>query len=111
MFYFLGWQHGWMDGRHEGKNVHVEQIAWFTNVLQRHQTSMSISYWTTRGYANLDDSRTGHLMDWSTHRLDNSRTGQLTDAIGDFACLVFLSGGICKTTSCPVRDLSSPRVD
>jgi len=21
------------------------------------------------------------------------------------------AGGICKTTSCPVRDLSSPRVD
>ena len=27
--------------------------------------------WTTRGYAN---SRTGHLTDSSTRRLDNSRT-------------------------------------
>ena len=32
-------------------------------------------------------------------------------AIGDFACLVFAFGGICETASCPVRDLSSPRVD
>ena len=37
-------------------------------------------------------------------------TGQLADAIGDFACLVLLFGGICETASCPVRDLSSPRV-
>jgi len=29
-------------------------------------------------------------------------TGQLADAIGDFACLVFLFGGICETASCPV---------
>jgi len=62
----------------------------------------------TRG---LDDSRTGHLADWSTRGLDNSRTGQVADAIGDFACLVFLFGSICETASCPVRDLSSPRVD
>jgi len=33
-------------------------------------------------------------------------TGQLADAIGDFACLVFLFGGICETASCPVRDLA-----
>ena len=44
---------------------------------------VSVGYWTTRGYAN-------------------SRTGQLADAIGDFACLVFLFGGICETASCPV---------
>jgi len=30
----------------------------------------------TRG---LDDSRTGHLADWSTRGLDNSRTGQVAD--------------------------------
>jgi len=61
----------------------------------------------TRG---LDDSWTGHLADWSTRGLDNSRTGQVADAIGDFACLVFLFGGICETASYPVCDLSSPRV-
>jgi len=27
----------------------------------------------------LDDSRTGHLADWSTHGLDNSWTGQVTE--------------------------------
>ena len=30
----------------------------------------------TRG---LDDSRTGHIADWSTRGLDNSRTSQLAD--------------------------------
>jgi len=70
-------------------------------------------YWTTRGLPTrgLDDSRTGHLTDWSTRILDNSQTGQLADAIGDFTCLVFLFGGICQTASCSVRDLSNPRVD
>jgi len=48
---------------------------------------------------------------WTTRGVDKSRTGQLADAIDDFACLVFLFGGICETASCPVRDLSSPRVD
>ena len=57
----------------------------------------------TRG---LDDSQTGHPPDWSTRGLDNSRTGQVADATIDFACLVFA----CETASCPVRDLSSPRV-
>jgi len=33
--------------------------------------------------------------------------GQLANAIGDFACLVFVFGSICETASCPVRDLSS----
>ena len=40
--------------------------------------------------------------------LENTRvvvTGQLVDAIGDFACLVFLFGGICETASCPVTRL------
>jgi len=37
-------------------------------------------------------------------------TGQLADAIGDFACLVFLFGSICETASCPVRELAYPRV-
>jgi len=57
-------------------------------------------YWTTRGYANS--------------RIANSQTGQLADAIGDFACLVFLFGG-SETASCPVcelaiRELAYPRV-
>jgi len=30
--------------------------------------------------------------------------------MGDFACLVFLFGGICETASCPVRKLTSARV-
>ena len=46
----------------------------------------------------MDDSRTGHLADWSTRGIDNSRTGQVADwttrgsadATGDFACLVFV---------------------
>jgi len=37
-------------------------------------------------------------------------TGQLADAIGDFACLVFLFGSICETASCSVRQLAYPRV-
>jgi len=53
-------------------------------------------YWTTRGYANS--------------RIVNSRTGQLADATVDFACLVFVLLAACETASCPVRDLSSPRV-
>jgi len=61
------------------------------------QVGCILGYWTTHRYANS--------------RIANSRTGHLADAIGDFACLVFLFGGICETASCPVRDLSSPRVD
>jgi len=55
-------------------------------------------YWTTRGYAN---SRTGRLADWSTRGCQRR-----------LCVLSFHSfGGICETASCPVRDLSSPRVD
>ena len=67
----------------------------------------------TRG---LDDSRTGHLAYLSTRGLDNSRTGQVADwtTRGCHRRLCVLSfrsfGGICETASCPVRDLSSPRV-
>jgi len=87
----------------------------------------SIGNWTTRGYANswIAKTRTGHLADWSTRRLDNSRTSQLTD---------WTSRGLdnsrsrrCRQTAklstqgrrwhprvvqsvtCPVRELSSPR--
>jgi len=54
---------------------------------------------------------TGQLADTPTRGLptrglDDSRTGQLADAIGDFACLVFLFDGICETASCPVRELA-----
>jgi len=55
-------------------------------------------YWTTRGYAN---SRTGQVADWTT-RGCNRR----------LCLLSFRSfGGICETASCPVCELSSPRVD
>ena len=70
-----------------------------------------LAYTPTRGLPTrgLDDSRTGHLADWSTRGLDNSlldksRTGQPADAIGDFASLVFLFGGMRD------RKLSSPRL-
>jgi len=73
----------------------------------------------TRGLPThgLDDSRTGHLAHWSTRGLDNSRTGQLADATGDFACLVFVLLAasarllVVQSATCPVRELSSPRVD
>ena len=62
----------------------------------------------TRG---LDDSRTGHLADWTTRVLDKSRTGQLADAMGDFACLSFpFWRHPRETASCPVRELAYPRV-
>jgi len=57
-----------------------------------------VGYWTTRGYAN---SRTGHLADWTTRGCH-----------WRLCVLSFRSfGGICETASCPVRDLSSLRVD
>jgi len=65
---------------------------------------------------------TGQLADTTTRGLptrglDDSRTGQLADATGDFACLVFVllvasaSPRLVQSASCPVRDLTSPRVD
>jgi len=54
------------------------------------------SYWTTRIYANS--------------RIANSRTGQLVDATGDCMLSFRSFGGICETASCPVHNLSSPRV-
>ena len=70
-------------------------------------------YWTTRGYANsrIANSRTGRLADWASRGLVNSRTGQLADATVDFACLVFVLLAACATASCPVRELTSARVD
>jgi len=44
--------------------------------LEYRTESRQVSYWTTRGYTNS--------------RIANSRTRQLTDATGDFACLVFV---------------------
>jgi len=75
--------------------------------------SCSAGYWTTCGYANsrIANSRTGRLADWTTRILDKLRTGQLADVTGDFACLVFVLLVASKTASCPVRDLSFPRVD
>ena len=45
----------------------------------------------TRG---LDDSRSGHLADWST------RTGQVADAIGDSTCLTQLNSTSCNGCRC-----------
>jgi len=75
-------------------------------------------YWTTRGYANsrIANSQTGHLASWSTRRLDNLCTGQVADwtTRGCQRRLCVLSfrsfSGIRETASCPVCDLSSPRV-
>ena len=65
---------------------------------------MSLKHATCRGLVN---SRTRQL---AYQVLDKSRTGQLADAIGDFACLVFLFGSICETATCPVCELTSARV-
>ena len=54
----------------------------------------------TRG---LDDSRTGHLADWSTRVLGKSRTGQLADVTGDSPCLVF----VLLAASASPRDVQS----
>jgi len=51
-----------------------------------------------------------YVCSWRSKSRVDTVTGQLADAIGDFACLVFLFGSIWETASCPVRDLSSPRV-
>ena len=62
----------------------------------------------TRG---LDDSRTGHLADWSTRGLDNSRTGQVADwtTCGCHRRLCVLSFPFWQHLRDP--ELSSPRVD
>ena len=61
----------------------------------------------TRG---LDDSRTGHLADWSTRRLDNSRTGQVADwtTRGCHRRLCVLSFPFWRHLR--DRELSSPRL-
>ena len=64
--------------------------------------------WSTRG---LDNSRTGQVADWSTRGLDNSRTGQVANwtTRGCHRRLCVLSFPFWQ----PLRDreLSSPRVD
>jgi len=90
-------------------DVGLVGLEWLLdNSRLRQLADCQLADWTTRG---LDISRTGQLADQTTRVLDKSRTGQFVDAIGDFACIVFLFGGICETASCPVHDLSSPRVD
>ena len=101
--------------------THLQMVIHPGTNLDRHQriTVKSNGNWTTRRYANsrIANSQTGHLVDWSTRRLDNSRTGQIADwttrrCHQRLCVLSFHSfGGICETASCPVRDLSSPRVD
>ena len=76
----------------------------------------------TRG---LDDSRTGHLADWSTRGLDNSRTGQVADwttrGCHRWLCMLSFrfwrhlrdrelsSPRLVQSASWPVREMSSPR--
>ena len=73
----------------------------------------------------LDDSRTGHLADWSTRGLDNSRTWQVADwtTRGCHRRLCVLSfpfwrhlrdrelssPRLVQSASCLVRELTSPR--
>jgi len=77
----------------------------------------------TRGLltSGLDDSRTGHLADWSTRALVNSRTGQVADSTtrGCYRRLCVLSfrflaasarPRVVQSATCPVREMSSPRV-
>jgi len=61
----------------------------------------------TRG---LDDSRTGHFVDWSTRGLDNSRTGQVADwtTRGCHRRLCVLSFPVWRHLR--ERELSSPRL-
>jgi len=73
-----------------------------------------LGYWTTRGHANSRTAnwRTGYLADQTTRVLDKSRTRQLTDATGDFACLVFVllaasaRPRVVQSATCPVRELA-----
>ena len=91
-----------------------------TRDYRRSRGTEAQSFWLSQACVNstqrlLDNSRIRQLADcrladWTTRGLDKSRTGQLADAIGDFACLVFLFGGICETATCPVRELAYPRV-
>ena len=98
------------------------------------RTYVSYGNWTTRGYANsrIANSRTGHLADWSTLRLDNSRTGQLAVSqmppkerklstqsrwwhprvVQSATCPAceLSSPQFDQSTKCPVRESSSPRV-
>jgi len=43
-----------------------------------------------------------YVCSWRSKSRVDTVTGQLADAIGDFACLVFLFGSIWETASCPV---------
>jgi len=59
---------------------------------------------------------TGQLADTPTRGLDILRTGQLADAIGDFACLVFVllvasaRPRVVQSATCPVCELTSALV-
>ena len=59
--------------------------------------------WITRGYANsrIANSRTGHLADWTTRGLADAVKRTKTKH----------TKSPVASASCPVRDLSSPRVD
>jgi len=83
--------------------------------------------WVELPTCGLDDSRTGHLADWSTRVLDNSRTGQVADwttrGCHRRLCVFIFpfwrhlrdcklsSPRLVQSASWLVRKLSSPRVD
>ena len=78
-----------------------EIVGCMTGRTSGGKTPTPLGYWTTRGYANsrIANSQTGHLADWTTRGCHRR-----------LCVLSFLFGGICETASCPVRDLSIPRV-
>ena len=114
---------GWRQGRAVNSDSHHDQWLDADQYLGTDQCSAGVN-WTTRGYAN---SRTGHLADWSTRGLDNSRTSQLADWTSrgldnSRSCRCRQTGKlstqsrrwhprVVQSATCPVRELSSPRVD
>jgi len=90
-----------------------------TYTIMRYTVTGQLADTPTRGLPNrrLDISWTGHLADWSTHALVNSRTGQL--AVSQMPPkerkLSTQSHrwhpGVVQSATCPVRELSSLRVD
>ena len=77
-------------------------------LLQANMVTGQIADTPTRGLPTrgLHISRTGQLADQTTRVLDNSRMPSAT-----LRAQFSFFGGIYETASCPVRDLSSPRVD
>jgi len=101
----------------QDSNSVSHKISHYTRqVMELYQSPAG--YWTTRGYANsrIANLRTGQLADRTSGGLVNLRTRQLADATSDFACLVFVllvasaRPRVVQSVTCPVREMSSPRV-